>query len=266
MIDGPVIAGGGDGFAYALDAETGDERWKSDVVTGKPADPEGFDGQRARIGESIARPESPASNGTRVFVPIFDQSRIVALDLKTGKTLWSYQAKGWIGDGPTMAEGKVFIGSQDQKIYALDAETGNLAWSFETRWLADGDLAYADGSIFACASDGRCYRIDAKTGQKIWEYETEVGPDKKPFFLSGAPLVDATAVDFGSWDGYRHALNREDGTLKWRHKPHIHGEHVHAPITDGKRLYVPISPLFDFEKQKDKEGLHGIAVIGSGNP
>lgn len=258
-----VIAGGYDGFVYALDARTGEERWKADIVKGAPTDPAGFDGAKARIGNNPARPKTAASDGKSVFISIFDQSRVVALDLKTGVARWSFQAKGWIAGAPTVGEGKVFVGSQDHKIYALGAETGETAWAFETRWRADGDLAYCDGSVFACAGDGRCYRIEARTGRKVWEYETEVGPDKKHYFLSAAPLVDATAVYFGSWDGYLYALNRKDGTLKWRHRPHVNGEHVGAPVTDGKRLYVPLTPLFDYVNQRDKEGVHGIAAIGS---
>jgi outer membrane protein assembly factor BamB len=258
-----VIAGGSDGFVYALDARSGKERWKADIVTGAPADPAGFDGAKARIGNDAARPGTAASDGTSVFLSIFDQSRVVALDLKTGEARWSFQANGWISGAPTVGEGKVFVGSQDHKVYALETGTGKVAWAFTTKWRADGDLAYCDGSVFVAASDGRCYRLDARAGRKVWEYETEVGPDKKHYFLSRAPLVDATAVYFGSWDGHLYALNREDGTLKWRHRPHVNGEHVGAPITDGHRLYVPLTPLFDYENQRDKEGIHGIAAIGS---
>ena len=257
-----VIAGGGDGFARALDIRTGEERWNADIVADAPPDPEGFDGAKARIGDDRARPRTASSDGSAVFLPIFDQCRVIALDLKTGKSLWSYQTRGWIGGGTTVGEGKVFVGSQDRKVYALDAKTGKVAWAFETKWRADGDLAYGDGSVFACASDGRCYRLDAKTGGKVWEYETPVGPDKKHFFLSGSPVVDASAVYFGSWDGHLYALNREDGSLKWRYKPHANGEHIGAPITDGKSLFVPLTPIFDFDKQRDKEGVHGIAAIG----
>ncbi|WP_406694675.1 PQQ-binding-like beta-propeller repeat protein [Singulisphaera sp. Ch08] len=258
-----VVVGGADGFVYALDARSGKERWKADVVTGAPADPEGFPGARARGGNNAARPGMAASDGMHVFISMFDQSRVLALDLKTGEARWSFQAKGWIAGGPTVGEGKVFFGSQDHKIYALEAGTGKVAWAFATKWRADGGLAYCDGSVFASASDGRCYRLDAQTGRKVWEYETEVGPDQKHYFLSPAPLIDATAVYFGSWDGYLYALKRKDGTLKWRHRPHDNDEHVGAPITDGNRLYVPLTPLFDFENQRDKKGVHGIAAIGS---
>lgn len=266
VVDGLVIAGGSDGFVHALDARTGEVRWKADIVADAPDDPEGFDGAKARIGISRARPVTASSDGTNVFVPIFDQSRVAALDIKTGEPRWSYQTKGWVSDAPTVGSGKVFIGSQDHKVYALDAKTGKLAWMFETRWRADGAVAYHEGSVFSCASDGRCYRIDAQTGKKVWEYETEVGPDKKHYFLSGVQLVDAESVYFGSNDGHLYALRREDGTLKWRHKPSVSGEHVGAPITDGKRFYVTIRPIFDFEAQRDKEGIHGVAAIGEARP
>ncbi len=262
VVAGKLIVGGDDGFAYALDAKSGKELWKVDIVKDAPPDPKGFDGAKARIGQNRARPGSASSDGTRAYLPIFDQCRVIALDLATGKTVWSYQTKGWIGSGTTVADGKVFVGSQDRSIHAIDVATGKPAWSFKTRWRADGDLAYIDGSIFGAASDGFCYRIDAKTGKQIWEYETPRRPDNKHYFLSGAPIVDATAVYFGSDDGYLYALNRSDGRLRWRYRPRNDGEQVEAPITDGKRLYVPIRPQFDYDAQKDKPGIHGIMVIG----
>ncbi len=89
-----VYMGGNDGFAYAWNAEDGAELWKTDIVKDAPADPPGFDGARARIGDNPARPEAAASDGTSVYISIFDQSRVVALDLKTGAPRWSYQAEG----------------------------------------------------------------------------------------------------------------------------------------------------------------------------
>ena len=263
VIDDLVIAGGSDGFLYALDIKSGAPRWQASLIADAPPDPEGFDGNRARIEKTKARPNSASSDGKLVFITIFDQCRVAAFDLKTGEPRWSYQSKGWVGGAPTVAEGKVFFGSQDHKVYAVDALTGKLAWTFETRWRADGDLAYAEGSVYVAASDGRCYRIDAKTGAKVWEYETEVGPDKNHFFLSRAPLVDAEAVYFGSWDGHLYSLNRKDGTLRWRHKPEVNKNHVGSPITDGKRLYVPIYPTYSKDNQHD-DGINGIVAIGDG--
>ena len=112
-------------------------------------------------------------------------------------------------------------------------------------------------------SGGRIERIDAKTGAKVWEHETEVGTDKKHFFLTGAPLVDAEAVYFGSWDGFLYSLNRKDGTLRWKHHPEVNKHHVGSPITDGKRLYVPIYPNYNYDNQKE-EGINGIVAIGDG--
>ena len=263
VVDDLVVFGCDDGFIYALDIKTGTPRWKANILADAPPDPDGFPGAGARAGKGKARPNTASSDGKFVFLTIFDQSRVVAVDLKTGEPRWSYQTKGWVSGAATVGEGKVFLGSQDHKVYALDASTGKLAWTFETRWRADGDLAYAEGAVYVAASDGRCYKIDAKSGAKVWEHETEVGTDKKHFFLTGAPLVDAEAVYFGSWDGFLYSLNRKDGTLRWKHHPEVNKHHVGSPITDGKRLYVPIYPNYNYDNQKE-EGINGIVAIGDG--
>ena len=128
-----VVAGGNDGFVYAWDARSGTERWKADIVkdTRRSA---GIRRPAPRIGDNRARPGTAASDGINLYISIFDQSRVVALDLKTGAPRWSYQTKGWIAGMPTVAEGKVFFGSQDHKVYAVDASTGKFVWSFETRY------------------------------------------------------------------------------------------------------------------------------------
>ena len=43
--------------------------------------------------------------------------------------LWRNPTGGWVVNAPTVADGVVYAGSDDNHVYALDAETGELLWS-----------------------------------------------------------------------------------------------------------------------------------------
>src|SRR2546422_3685622 len=70
---------------------------------------------------------------------------VFAISVKTGKTLWNYEARldekittvccGWTSRGMGLGEGKIFVGQLDGRLVALDEKSGTLAWSFEAeRW------------------------------------------------------------------------------------------------------------------------------------
>ena len=104
--------------------------WQHDIAADAPPSPPGFDASRARTTGAAARPRTAASDGTAIFQPIFDQSRIAVIDLKAGRRRWSFQAKGWIYGEPTVTDDRVFFGSQDDHLYCLDKRKKTLLWTF----------------------------------------------------------------------------------------------------------------------------------------
>ena len=64
---------------------------------------------------------------------------------------WSYATGAHIvGSSPAVANGVVYIGSEDNNIYALDASTGALLWSY----------ARQRGGFLACGGEwGRLHRL-----------------------------------------------------------------------------------------------------------
>ena len=51
----------------------------------------------------------------------------------------------WIVSSPAVANGIVYIGSDDHKIYALNAETGALIWNYTTGGDVQGPLIVPGG-------------------------------------------------------------------------------------------------------------------------
>ena len=50
-------------------------------------------------------------------------TQLYALDLKTGRTAWQFQTLGEIFSSPSVADGMVYVGSNDGNFYAVNART-----------------------------------------------------------------------------------------------------------------------------------------------
>jgi polyvinyl alcohol dehydrogenase (cytochrome) len=129
-----LLAGQKSGVVYGLDPDTGKLRWSTKIGRGGPAGVVNF-------GLSAA--------GGRVFAPITDygpptaeaKPGLYALDIKTGRVLWRYQAdacKGapgcmsGFGGAPTAVGRLVLVGGDDGWLRALDAATGAPVWAFDS--------------------------------------------------------------------------------------------------------------------------------------
>jgi len=245
IIKDRIIVGDSSGTISAVDFD-GRVIWQHDVLEDQRERP-----RRARR----SRPRTAASDGMVIFQPIFDQSRIVAIDLKAGRRRWSFQAKGWIYGEPTVTDDRVFFGTHDNRLYCLYKTRKTLLWSFPTKSRIEAGVAFRDGSIFCGSCDGRFYRVNAETGKQIWSYQTSDSNGASPAIYS-APLCTENAVYFGSYDGHLYCLQIDDGALKWRFKPVEGAEITGSPLTDGHRIVLPI------RRRSKEQGENAIVVIG----
>jgi len=131
-----------------------------------------------------------------VYIPT-GADDVFALDLDSGKLLWTYQANldkginticcGWTSRGVGLGDGKVFIGRLDGKLAALEQSTGKEVWSIQAERWQDGYTItsaplYYDGMLitgFAGAeygTRGRVRAYDAKNGALLWTFYTVPGP------------------------------------------------------------------------------------------
>ncbi len=64
----------------------------------------------------------------RVYFGTSADDRLVCLDAKTGRPLWTFFAEGPIRLAPAIDAGRVYFGSDDGHAYCLDAADGRLIW------------------------------------------------------------------------------------------------------------------------------------------
>ncbi len=197
VYNGVVYAGSWDHNLYALDAVTGTLLWKyqtGDMVRSSPAVANGivyFGSQDNNLYALDANTGALLWNWTTSGY-VFDSSPVVvngvvyiqsddgngnlyALDAMTGAHLWDYPVRGYGNSLPAVAEGVVYIGSDDGNLYALDAETGDLLWEYATGEPVRSSPSVANGVVYVGSDTGIVYALDAGTGDLIWEYETDEG-------------------------------------------------------------------------------------------
>src|SRR5208337_292797 len=103
--------------------------------------------------------------------------------LEPGNTeLWRFTTGGVVYSSPAVADGTVYIGSEDKNLYAVDARTGKEKWRFAMGGWVYSSPAVANGIVYAGTSyeslydlkgaNGSLYAIDATTGKEKWRFVT----------------------------------------------------------------------------------------------
>ena len=177
---------------------------------------------------------------------------VQALDLQTGKTVWTYepakvkkQPKLRLSGGPGVGEGLVVIGTLDGQVIALDANDGTEKWRAKVPGEVISAPAIAQGIVFVRSNDGRVTGFDASNGTQKW-----FNPRELPALTvrGNAPVVAGPGVLFiGNDDGSVAALAMQDGRTVWdqmvangegRTELERMSDVDGAPVLEGNTLYV----------------------------
>jgi len=192
-----VYFGSGDGNLYALDAGSGELRWKfatGDVVHASPAYADGV-----------------------VYVGSWD-SYFYAVDATNGTEKWRFHGgedpliHNQVGfqSSPAVADGVVYTGCRDSNLYAIDAATGKEKWRFNNNgsWVI-ASPAVKDGKVFFATSDSALYHVvDAATGKAVLQQEDKA-------FMFSSPAIAGDVVFLGVTNGTLEARDIATGKLLW---------------------------------------------------
>jgi outer membrane protein assembly factor BamB len=146
----------------------------------------------------------------------------------TNQTLWTYTTDGMVQSSPAVANGKLYVGSNDNNVYCLDAATGNKVWNYTTGDDAFSSPAVADGKVYTGSNDDKVYCFDALTGALVWNYTTGGN-------VRSSPTVTDGKVYVGSADKNFYCLNAATGTKIWNYT--LDAEANNAAMASG-RVYV----------------------------
>ncbi|HEV7481541.1 MAG TPA: PQQ-binding-like beta-propeller repeat protein [Solirubrobacterales bacterium] len=197
----PIYVGGklyfvnNNGFAYALDADTGKVLWER------------------RIG--LLNASSPTYYRHRLYIVNLVPGHIVKLDAETGRIIWKKSLPGRAESSPVIVDRTVYFGCEDGDLYALSTISGAVRWATQLGGPVKAAPAYYGGRLYVGDYGGYMNAVDAKSGKLIWQ-SGSLGPGfgaSGPFYST--PAVAYGRVYSGNNDGRIYSFDLSDGTLAW---------------------------------------------------
>ena len=147
VADGVVYVGARDGFLYALDAATGQLRWRVDhkvswVIT------------------------TPAVSEHTIFAGSSDAHFVQAVDT-TGRELWRVNTDVPVWSSPAIAGNLVFFGDGAGRVHAVDRRSGTERWMFRSGSTVFSSPAVAGRLVIFGSTDGSVYALRADDGPAV---------------------------------------------------------------------------------------------------
>ncbi len=133
---------------------------------------------------------------------------------------------------PLIVDGIMYVSASWSVVHALDVRTGKRIWTYDPEVPRQGGykgccdvvnrgVALYKGKVFVGSYDGRLVAIDAATGKKVWEKDTIIDHSHS-YTVTGAPRVVKGKVIIGNGGaeygvrGYITAFDAETGAQAWR--------------------------------------------------
>lgn len=203
----------GSGFnVFAVDADTGRQRWKTKIDYAGESSPTVVDG---------------------VVYIASKENHLYALDAESGEQIWFFKTDGLLFGTPSVTEDAVLIGGDDGDLFSIDRENGHLHWKTELDSAIYSTPAIADGRVYVTTEGPTTVAVDLKTGELIWSY---------PVGGSSSPAVADGVVFVGSDDGALYAIDAETGGAPlWLFA--TGSESVQSPVIAGDQVIVSAGAL-----------------------
>jgi outer membrane protein assembly factor BamB len=237
VVDGRriMVAGGADGWLYAVDARTGEPAWKFHLSERSVNCPPLFQGHVVYAAHSEENVDTPGLMG-----------RVVAIDAR-GRGDITKTGEIWRSDGitagfaaPTLAEGRLHVVDNAANLHALDAKTGKPLWTFNLGTIGRGAPTYADGKLFATEQTGHVFVLGSgEVAAKELDREALTMPEGRFAEIWGSVAVAYGRLYLVAEDGL-YCIGRKDAPFKAQASPREPpADPAPADATPAKLLVVP---------------------------
>jgi outer membrane protein assembly factor BamB len=200
--DGSLFVGASNGLVLRLDARDGSEYWRASVS-----------------GEVLSAPQG---NGSLVVAQTYD-GKLIAFDYESGEQRWAHLSDVPVltlrgTSTPIMLGQLVIAGFADGKVLAIDQNSGNVAWEsriaipqgrseIERIVDIDGSMTLQGSELYVASYQGRVAAVDPRTGRKVWQRNVS--------------SVSGVSVGFGNvytadQDGTISAFLRNGQGIRWQ--------------------------------------------------
>lgn len=202
---------------------------------------------------------------------------VSALEVNTGKTKWQTDTPTPVHGAPTVADGRVFVVSQDDELLAFNAATGETEWTYQgivepARMLTSSAPAVYGEFVVVPFASGELGAFRAQTGRSIWSdgLTRQAGLTALSDLndVAASPIIFDNTVYAMSHSGLLAATDLRNGQRLWSKEvggiqmPWIAGATIFIVSNDGQVaalsrkdgtvLWVHQLPGFKNEKKKKK--------------
>jgi outer membrane protein assembly factor BamB len=216
----------------------------------------------------------------------YDQGRIyatnglgfvAALDERNGGMVWRVRPGGPLRGAPSVANGAVYVISQDNQIYSLKEEDGSTNWNQQASPEVAGVFgsaspAVGQGTVVAGFSSGELNAYRYENGRQVWQdalQRTSIRTSVSSLSdIDADPVIDSGQVIAVGQGGRMVALDLVTGQRQWElniagiSTPWVAGDWIFVVTDDAKLICVYrqnghirwINQLPQFVKAKSKKG------------
>ncbi|MNE30774.1 Serine/threonine-protein kinase AfsK [compost metagenome] len=202
-----IFFGSSDGNVYALNANTGELKWKFEAKGSIHC--------------------SPVLYKNTLYIGSWD-ANLYAIDIQTGKQRWKFETgtqTGFKGIESTVAvaNGMVYFGARDPFLFALNAETGTLVWKYDAAysWIISTAVVVDDVLYVGTSDTFALLGLDAKTGKELFKFKTNG-------YVYSSPAIAGDAAYFGDFTGNFFAVNIKSSGKEWN-----------SFSTENRKLFAP---------------------------
>lgn len=134
---------------------------------------------------------------------------VLCLRARDGAVLWTRSLGAPAAAQPAIAGARTYIALRDGRLLALDLRSGDVLWEQRLAGVGAAPLALEE-RLFVGAAGRRFYSLSTETGRQHWVWTSMGGA------VNAVPLVDTRNVYFTAFDNLLRALDRFNGSQRWK--------------------------------------------------
>ncbi|MGC9402705.1 outer membrane protein assembly factor BamB [Vibrio genomosp. F10] len=221
-----VFVASRDGLVKALDSETGNTLWQTDLELEVSA----------RLSGGIIAAYSQIYIGS-------ENGELIALNAETGEQAWRVEVDGEVLARPVADSNMIIVNTSRGMLVAYDQATGEQKWTISTdvpnlTLRGDSTPVTVSGGVFWGTANGRLAAAIVERGQLIWQQP--IGMPQGSTEIDRLVDVDSSPVIIGGtlyivgFNGQLTSIDLQSGRPMWKRSY----SSATDLATDGSRLYL----------------------------
>ena len=213
IVDGILYIGSNDYNFYAVDSKTGKKIWKFKTKGAITSTATVYNGTIWFTSRDDYLYALQSKNGKEIWK--FKMGK--DLRNKDYQDYWDYYLSS-----PNIYNGNIFVGSGDGFLYAINCKTKKIIWKFNANSRIRTTPAINEGLVVFGTMDGHIIAADMKDGTEKWKFAVDGASfhfndrnnDRTSVFCS--PSIGNNIVTIGGRDGFIYGINALNGKLDWK--------------------------------------------------